>query len=181
MEIQREFTSRDRLVAAMAQFVIPSRRHGRSGSESPSDTLARLARQEWAAYRAHPWLATVLASTRPPLAPGVLDLARGYVDAFIELGADPPTALGRYLALSAYIQGMAALLVSDLQESTRPTKSPAAWWSDEVRRLDRTRSRAYGRWIAEVSGGHVSDAADVDRWFADGLESVLAGLVGELR
>lgn len=163
----------------MTRHVYSRRSHRQSGSAGPADALVHLARAEWAVYRAHPWLVTVLATTRPPLTPVVLDVAREYVDAFIALGSDPAVALGRYLALNAYVQGMALLLVADQQEEERTRKSTGAWWSDEIDRLARTGAASQVRWITEVSTGDTPDAADIDSWFQDGLGRVIAGLSDE--
>lgn len=177
--IQRMFTSRDRLVAAMTQDVYPPGGKRPSDPARPAEQLMHLAQAEWAVYCAHPWLVTVLASTRPPLTPTVLDIAREYVEAFIALGTDPAVALGRYLALNAYVQGMALLLVAEQQERTRAPKSAQTWWSDEISRLNRTGAPSHAKWIAEVSTGKVPDSADIERWFQGGLTRIIAGLIDE--
>lgn len=120
---------------APAQGEIPAQ------PDTPHAVLAQLAEQEWAAYREHPWLVAVLASSRPPLVPAVLNAARASTEAFEALGADPPSAMGRYLALSGYVQGMALLLLAEHDESARSATDYRAWWAAEVRRLDRTGAR----------------------------------------
>lgn len=88
-------------------------------------------------------------------------------------------ALGRYLALNAYVQGMALLLVAEQQERTRAPKSAQTWWSDEISRLNRTGAPSHAKWIAEVSTGKVPDSADIERWFQGGLTRIIAGLIDE--
>ncbi|MBN6041870.1 TetR/AcrR family transcriptional regulator C-terminal domain-containing protein [Amycolatopsis sp. 195334CR] len=156
VEAQRAFGSRDKLVATMVQRLL---------TPPPRGTLTELAEAEWAAYRAHPWLVSVLASTRPPLVPAVLDTAGAMIDAFLALGFDPPTALSRYLALSAYVQGMALLLLSEHQEA-RTGQTYRTWWAAEARRLP--------RWTTELGGP--PETADPGSWFRDGLDRVLDGL-----
>ncbi|QFU89038.1 TetR/AcrR family transcriptional regulator C-terminal domain-containing protein [Amycolatopsis sp. YIM 10] len=155
-DARKVFGSRDKLVATMVQRLLTPPVRG---------TLKELAEAEWAAYRAHPWLVSVLASTRPPLVPAVLDTARAMIDAFADLGFDPPTALSRYLALSAYVQGMALLLLAEHKE-TRVGRTYRAWWAAEARRLP--------PWTGELGGP--PEAADLDTWFRDGLDRVLDGL-----
>lgn len=147
--------------------------------ETPVRTLARLAAEEWATYREHPWLVTVLASSRPPLVPAVLDAARASTEAFAALGLDPPSALGRYVALSAYVQGMALLLLAEQGEVAHSGTAYRAWWSEELRRLDRTGARRRHPWLDAASGGKPPESfgKDADTWFRDGLDRVLAGLV----
>ncbi|AXB42146.1 TetR/AcrR family transcriptional regulator [Amycolatopsis albispora] len=155
MTAQRAFGSRDKLVATMVQRLLTT---------PGTPALKALAEHEWSVYRAHPWLVSVLASTRPPLVPAVLDSARASIGAFTALGFDPPTALGRYLALSAYVQGMALLLLAEHHESAHSTYR--AWWADEARRLP--------PWTGELGGP--PGTADLDTWFRDGLDRVLDGL-----
>ncbi len=130
--------------------------------QPPVRTLTRLAEDEWAAYQAHPWLVVVLASSRPPLVPAVLDAARACTEAFMALGADPPSALGRYLALSGYVQGMALLLLAEHDESTRSGTDYRTWWTAEVRRLDRSGARRRHPWLDQVSGGPAGTDRDGD-------------------
>ncbi len=195
--VRRELGSRDRLLAALVQRLLAPRQprlnqpslnqaplkqsllnqFAPPQAGTPVEALTRLANQEWSAYREHPWLVAVLASSRPPLVPAVLDAARASTEAFVALGVDPPSALGRYLALSGYVQGMALLLLAEHDESARGTDY-RTWWSAEARRLDRSGARRRHPWLDDVTGGSPPDAfdADVDAWFRDGLARVLAGL-----
>lgn len=173
--VQSAFGSRDRLVEAVVQRLLTG--PAAAPDDAPAATLRALAEAEWAAYRAHPWLVGVLASSRPPLAPAVLDAARTGVDAFVALGADPASALGRYVALSGYVQGMALLLLAEHAEARSGTSYPA-WWTRELDRLDRTGARRRHPWLDAAAGGAPPGAfgRDVESWFGDGLDRVLAGL-----
>ncbi|MDR7385700.1 TetR/AcrR family transcriptional regulator [Promicromonospora iranensis] len=177
-EARRAFGSRDRLVATLVQQLLARRRGTVPASDGPVETLARLAAEEWATYREHPWLVSVLASSRPPLVPAVLDAARASTEAFGQLGLDPPTALARYIALSGYVQGMAVMLLAEHEQAGRSGTAYRAWWAEEARRLDRTGARWHHPWLDAASGGSLPDTfdADVDAWFRDGLARVLAGL-----
>ncbi|WP_454856459.1 TetR/AcrR family transcriptional regulator C-terminal domain-containing protein [Promicromonospora soli] len=150
-------------------------------SEAPVQTLAGLATDEWMTYREHPWLVVVLASSRPPLVPAVLEAARASTEAFAALGLDPPSALARYVALSGYVQGMALLLLAEHGEPARSGTAYRTWWSEELRRLDRTGARRRHPWLDDASGGKLPDSlgTDADTWFQDGLDRVLAGLATE--
>lgn len=175
--VQRDFGSRDRMVATMVQHVLSSRTRLPSRSTDPIAALTHLGEDEWAAYRAHPWLVTVLASTRPPLVPAVLDASRAAIDVFVRMGLDGDAALGRYLAFSAYIQGMGLLLIAEHQESVRSGASYRAWWREEIRRLNRT-GAAWGHpWLIELADEPPAAEFDVDASFHDNLHSVVRGLV----
>lgn len=172
---QRDFGSRDRLVAVMVQHVLTQRATA-ARNEVPADALTRLAEDEWNTYRAHPWLVGVMASTRPPLVPAALDASRAAIEAFMGLGLDSSTALNRYLAFSAYIQGMGLLLIAEQQESVRSGTSYRRWWTDEVRRLARTGDSMRHPWLLELTDRAPVDDFDPDAPFRDGLSRVIRGL-----
>ncbi|MDG4830990.1 TetR/AcrR family transcriptional regulator C-terminal domain-containing protein [Solwaraspora sp. WMMD1047] len=176
--VQQTLGSRDRLVETLVQHVLSRRRPPAPPTGTPAQALARLAEHEWETYRAHPWLVGVLATTRPPLVPAVLDLARASVDAFVALGLDTATALRRYLSLSGYVQGMALLIRAEQQESARSGTTYRSWWGRETRRLDRTGGRLRHPWLDELTGDAAPDTFDADAAFRDGLGRVLAGLTG---
>lgn len=172
--VRRDVGSRDRLVASMVQHVLVTRPapHIDPGDD-PVDALTRLAEAEWATYAAHPWLVGVLASTRPPLVPAVLAAARAVVEVLERSGLDARTALDRYLALSAYVQGMAMLLLAEHREARTGT-SHRAWWRDTQERLDRTGATLRHPWIVD----HGPDSPlDVAATFRAGLRRVVPALV----
>src|SRR5690606_36451847 len=110
--VHHDFGCRDRLVAAMVQRVLAARA-ARAAPDDATSALTALAEDEWQAYVAHPWLVEVMASSRPPLVPAVLDGARASIEAFRRAGLDGETAFTRYLALSGYVQGMALVLAAE--------------------------------------------------------------------
>lgn len=175
--LQREAGSRDRLVAAMVQHVLSASSPPPTRAEDPIGTLTQLAEHEWTTYQAHPWLVSVMASTRPPLVPAVLRTSGAAIEVFITMGLDSKTALNRYLALSAYVQGMGLLLTAEHQESVRPGTSDHAWWSEEIRQLSRTGETVRHRWLAELADQPQAHAFDANTCFRDGLHRVIPGLV----
>ncbi|MGC5616052.1 TetR/AcrR family transcriptional regulator C-terminal domain-containing protein [Georgenia sp. Z1491] len=175
LRVQREVGSRDRLVAAMVQRVLAARTMGEAQDPVPGSVLRRLGLDEWTAYRRHPWLVPVLASTRPPLVPAVLAAARSAVEAFRSLGLGAEVSRDRYVSFSAYIQGMGLLLVAEQQETRRSFASLEGWWDGEVRRLDRTGVARRHPWLTELSDAPAR-ALDLDAAFRDGLDRVVRGL-----
>lgn len=129
--LYRHFPSRTALIAAMADTAA-------GGSRPPPDTAtgwrARLeheAREEWRLYRRHPWLLRVLATTRPPLEPGVLAAAERSVAAARDAGLPAPQAMAAYLAVSGLVQGLALLPAA---ESAAASSGPdiEEWWRGEA-------------------------------------------------
>lgn len=180
--VQREFGSRDRLVALMVQHVLARHYWGGTGElrteldHDPVGALTWLAEAEWRAYRDHPWLVGVLATTRPPLVPAVLEASRAAVEVFTGMGLDADTARNRYLAFSAYIQGMGLLLGAEHQEAGRSGTGYRAWWTRELNRLDRSGAARRHPWLPELSDVAPTEAFDADRAFREGLGHVLNGL-----
>lgn len=118
-----------------------------------------------------------MASTRPPLVPAVLDAARATIEVFLELGLDDEAALNRYLALSAYIQGMGLLLIAEHRESAHSGSSYHSWWSEEIRRLDRSGSTLRHPWISELADQPRAGGFDANACFRANIHRVVSGLV----
>lgn len=178
-DLHTEWGSRDRLLAQLVQRLFqdhvqctrPDHR-----DEEPVDVLLRLSTDEWRLYRAHPWLVEVMTTTRPMLVSAVLDASRAAIQAFTDLGSDTADAFNRYLALSAYIQGMGALLTAEHQESARTGTSYRAWWSEQFSTLERSGATARHPWLEELGDTQPAHAFDADAAFHDGLRRILRGL-----
>lgn len=175
--VHHDFGSRDRLVAAMVQRVLAARAT-RAAPDDATSALTELAEDEWQAYVAHPWLVEVMASSRPPLVPAVLDGARASIEAFRRAGLDGETAFTRYLALSGYVQGMALVLAAEQRETVRTGTSYRAWWREELRRLDRTGAVLRRPWIADLAAPAPRETPDAATAFREGLERLVPALLG---
>ncbi|WP_206791317.1 TetR/AcrR family transcriptional regulator [Amycolatopsis sp. MtRt-6] len=170
--LYRAVRNRSDLLAAMAEHVVGRRMPDHPAPADPRDRLDRLARDEWAMYRGHPWLLAILATNRPPTGPAVLAMADRTIEALTDAGYDPGDAFAAYLTLSAYIQGMALLI--DRGSAETPYRT---WWSATVKRLESTGRARHHPWLAAVRHGDPGDAdADLDAWFDFGLRHLLDGL-----
>lgn len=168
--VYRHVRNRAELLSAMAEHVTVRRPGDPPLPRDPRGRLERLAWQEWAMYRRHPWLLAILATDQPPTGPAVLTMVDRVVAAFTDAGYDPAAAFRAYLVFSGYLQGMALLIRRD------PT-DPAyrAWWSATRDRLART-GRTSGRpWLA--AAGDTRPDRDLDAWFRFGLGRLLDGLL----
>lgn len=175
--VQREFGSRDRLVASMVQRIFTYHRRPPLKGSDPVSALSQCAEYEWQIYRIHPWLVSVMASTRPPMVPAVLDAAEDVIEVFRSIGLGSEMALDRYLALSAYIQGMGLLLLAEHDEAVRAGTSYQAWWSEEIRRQNRTGAPVQHTRLAELTDRADTTAFDANACFHHGLERIVQGLV----
>ncbi|MEU8215382.1 TetR/AcrR family transcriptional regulator C-terminal domain-containing protein [Micromonospora taraxaci] len=169
--VYRHVRNRAELLGAMAERITAtSAPRAAPRLREPRQQLERLADDEWAMYRRHPWLLAVLATDRPPTGPAVLAMVDRVVAAFTSAGYDPADAFRAYLAFSGYIQGMALLIRRDSDDTTYP-----AWWSATRRRLERTGRTRTRPWLA--AAGQTSPDTDLDTWFHFGLRGLLDGLL----
>jgi len=171
--LYRAVRNRDDLLAAMAEHVIDRRMPNRTAPADPRARLDRLARDEWAMYRRHPWLLAILATSRPPAGPAVLSMVDRTVEALTRAGYDPGDAFAAYLALGAYIQGMALLIDRETADTTYRT-----WWSTTLNRLENTGRTRHRPWLAAARHSGPGNAdVDLDTWFDFGLQQLLDGLM----
>lgn len=171
--LYRAVRNRDDLLAAMAEHIISHRMPDSSAPENPRAQLERLARDEWAMYRRHPWLLAILANGRPPTGPAVLSMVDRTVDALTRAGYEPSDAFQAYLALDGYIQGMALLIEREAADITY-----RAWWSATLNRLESTGQTQRRPWLAAARHSDPGNAdAELDAWFDFGLQRLLDGLM----
>jgi len=175
--LYRAVRDRADLLAAMAEHVISRRMPDRAASEDPRARLERLARDEWAMYRRHPWLVAILANGRPPTGPAVLSMVDRTVEALTRAGYEPGDAFAAYLALGGYIQGMALLIDRDSADTTY-----RSWRSATLHRLESTGRTQRRPWLAAVQHSDPGNAdAELDSWFDFGLRRLLDGLLRQPR
>ncbi|MEW2145220.1 TetR/AcrR family transcriptional regulator C-terminal domain-containing protein [Micromonospora vinacea] len=94
--LYRHVRNRADLLAAMAEQITAIRPPGAAPLPSdPRQRLERLAGDEWAMYRRHPWLLAILATDRPPTGPAVLAMVDRVVAAFTSAGYDPGRGVPR--------------------------------------------------------------------------------------
>jgi AcrR family transcriptional regulator len=171
--LYRAVRDRGDLLAAMAEHVISGRMPARTAPADPRGRLERLARDEWAMYRHHPWLLAILATGRPPTGPAVLSMVDRTVETLTRAGYDPSDAFAAYLALGGYIQGMALLIDRDATETTYRT-----WWSATLNRLESTGRTQHRPWLAAARHSDPGNAdANLNTWFDFGLQRLLDGLL----
>nr|WP_255672996.1 TetR/AcrR family transcriptional regulator C-terminal domain-containing protein [Glycomyces amatae] len=140
--------------------------------------LEHEAREEWRLYRRHPWLLRVLATTRPPLEPGVLAGAERSIAAARDAGLPASRAMAAYLAVSGLVQGLALLPAAELAAAdSGPTIEE--WW----------RREAAGAVAALAEAGglpHLSDQfpaapfVEFDALFESALATLLDGVAAQV-
>jgi AcrR family transcriptional regulator len=107
--LYRHFPDRETLLAAMAELVLDEIPPPGAGCTGRRPRLRHEAHQEWRLYRRHPWMLPLLARTRPPLGPALLDVLERNFAALDHSGPTRQTSFAIYLALSGLVQGLALL------------------------------------------------------------------------
>lgn len=163
--LYRHFPDRDALLAEMAEYVIGA---GPAPTAS-GDWRARLtaeARAEWQLYQQHPWMLPVLAQTRPPLGPALLDTLERSFAALDQPGMNRDTMMSIYLSLSGLVQGLALLPGSE--------RAPVGVVSENPLQL--VSAETHPTLLRHLAGD--ADGLDIDfeRLLDEGIELLLGGV-----
>ncbi|WP_040776698.1 TetR/AcrR family transcriptional regulator [Nocardia pneumoniae] len=111
--LYRHFPDREALLASMAELVLNEIPPPGPQCRGWRRRLRHEAHEEWRLYRAHPWMLPLLARTRPPLSPALLDILERNFAALDRADLDRRTVFAIYLALSGLVQGLALLWSSE--------------------------------------------------------------------
>lgn len=117
--LYRYFPDRETLLDGMAELVLAEIR---PPATELTDWRARLsyeAHEEWQLYQRHPWMLPILARTRPPIGPGLLDILERSFTALDHRGLSRDAMLAIYLSFSGLVQGLALLTGSERADRQR--------------------------------------------------------------
>ncbi|MEU8898753.1 TetR/AcrR family transcriptional regulator [Nocardia sp. NPDC048505] len=111
--LYRHFPDRDTLLSEMAELTMAEIPPPATTSAGWREALLYEARGEWQLYRRHPWMLPVLAQTRPPVGPTLLDSLERPFAAVHRPGMARETVLTVCLSVSSLVQGLALLVTSE--------------------------------------------------------------------
>ncbi|MEU0566424.1 TetR/AcrR family transcriptional regulator C-terminal domain-containing protein [Nonomuraea sp. NPDC005983] len=177
MSLYRHIGSKDDLVelmiaAVLAEFPLPD--------DPPDGWRARLeagARTQWAAYRAHPWMAGVTALARPLPSPSLARHTEWALAAVDGYGLDGDTMLHVHILVYSYVQGLAASLEAEVQAEAATGLTEDEWMRTQDTQLSAiVGSGSYPTFHKVVSGMEDGFDFDFDRLFEFGLRPMLDGL-----
>ncbi|MBL1078255.1 TetR family transcriptional regulator [Nocardia sp. 2] len=177
--LYRRFPDRDALLADMAEYVISAN----EPAAVTGDWRARLgaeARTEWQLYQRHPWMLPVLARSRPPLGPALLDVLERSFAALDHPALDRDTMLTIYLAVSGLVQGLALLPGAErgyLGEDTgdhRPER--VQFDSGATDPLEMLSPRAHPTLTRRFADAAAGFDLDLDRLLTDCVDLLLDGI-----
>jgi hypothetical protein len=136
------------------------------------------ARQEWAAFRRHPWLAPAMSLTRPQPVPSALAYTEWVLTALDGRGLDTTTAFTVHIMLFSYVRGMAVNLESEAQAEAESGMTADEWMDAHVDTL--TSLTASGGFPHARRLTTLDVDVDLDTLFELGLRCLLDGLRGVL-
>jgi AcrR family transcriptional regulator len=156
--------------------------HLEAAAEVPDGTwrqqLEAMARDQWALAREHPWMLHI-ATTRPPLGPGIIAKYERELRTVEGLGLDDIEMDSIITLINDYVAGAARSAINAVDVERSSGVDEAAWWA------------ATGPWLAKVldpehypvasrvgttTGQHYQAVADPDHAFEFGLQRVLDGI-----
>ncbi|GAA5074514.1 TetR/AcrR family transcriptional regulator C-terminal domain-containing protein [Nocardia iowensis] len=170
--LYRHFPDREALLGEMAELVLAEIR---PPATELADWRARLeheAREEWALYQRHPWMLPILARTRPPVGPALLDILERSFAALDERGLSREAMLAIYLSFSGLVQGLALLWSSERADRIR-TPGPRDLPADFTEQIDPAIRPVLHRLFAD---GPPGPELDFDRLMQAGLALLLDGI-----
>jgi DNA-binding transcriptional regulator YhcF (GntR family) len=177
MTLYRHVAGKDELVYAMVRELMAAHPLPAAGPGPWRPALELVCRLQWHVYRAHHWLAGLMSTTRPMLAPEAMAHSEWVLRALHGLGLPAEEVAREALTLPAFVRGMALSMAGEVEAERETGMSNPQWWQaigGEVQHL--LGSGAFPH-LAHMPDGIVDD---LDGQFEHGLARHLDGLQARL-
>jgi DNA-binding transcriptional regulator YhcF (GntR family) len=177
MSLYRHVPRKDDLFLLMADAVLGEADFPEPPPPGWRTQLELVARQQWAIYRRHPWMAQVISLTRPLPAPNGIAHTERATRAVDGLGLDPSTMLYVAITLAGYVQAVAVNLETEVeaQQDTRITGTE--WMESQGEALATILASGRFPTLSNISAQPGFDfRLDLDTLFEFGLQLLLDGL-----
>ncbi|MFG3620186.1 TetR/AcrR family transcriptional regulator [Nocardia sp. NPDC047654] len=174
--LYRHFPDREALLASMAELVLGEIPPPAASCAGWRLRLRHEAHEEWRLYRRHPWMLPLLARTRPPLGPALLDVLERNFAALDHPRLSRQTGFAIYLALSGLVQGLALLWSSERADrfgDPREAAEATALRHEFAELLDPRTRPVLHRFLAELGSGF---EMNFDELLRDAVELLLDGV-----
>jgi AcrR family transcriptional regulator len=173
MSLYRHVPNKDELVLRMADAVFGDNPPPAERPAGWRAQLEALARVQWAGYRRHPWLASVISLTRPQLFPNGIAHTEWALLALDELNLDPGTRLHAVVTLVGYVRGTATNFEPQARDEQDTGVTDHEW--QDAHEPEYAAYFSDGRYpmLAKISRTPVD--LDLDSLFEFGLASLLDG------
>lgn len=168
MSLYRHVPGKDELIGAMVDRVTAEHPYPDPSGTGWRECMHALARQDWSAFLAHPWLLPANESVTPPFGTASLAAMEWALSALEELDLAPDVAARSIITITNYVQGSARVALG----SRRPDAGddPGTAWQHRLRDLDLKDFPHLSRLVAHPL------PADERDWFAAGLDVILDGI-----
>ncbi len=178
MSLYRHVAGRDALELLLVRAVFRAHPLPEPGPPGWRAKLELVCREQWLAYRAHPWLPELISMTRPVLIPEAMAHTEWTLQALAGLALTEAERVHEALSLPALVRGLAASLAAETRAERETGQDNDEWWATlggEVRAL-----LGSGRFphLAAVQG---QTPEDMDALLEHALARHLDGLEMRLR
>ncbi|GAB3645001.1 TetR/AcrR family transcriptional regulator [Glycomyces tarimensis] len=168
MSLYRHVSDKDELVGAMVEQVTADYTYPDRSGLGWRECMHALARQDWSAFLAHPWMLTATATVTPPFGTASLAAMEWALTALDELELAPAEAARVIMTVNNYVQGSARIALGDRRPGS--ADDPGRSWQQRLRAVDLSAFPRLSELIAEPLPAGERD------WFADGLDVILDGV-----
>ncbi|GAA3287693.1 TetR/AcrR family transcriptional regulator [Nesterenkonia halobia] len=168
MSLYRHVSDKDELIGAMVERITAEYSYPDQGALDWREAMHALARQDWAAFLAHPWMLTATATVTPPFGTASLAAMEWALSALEEVRLPPDAAARVVMTVNNYVQGSARVVLGDRQAEAGD--DPGRTWQQRLHDVDLGDFPRLSRLIA-----HPLHAGDRD-WFIEGLDVILDGV-----
>ena len=179
MSLYRHVKDKDDLFLQMANTVYGEVRLPEPAPAGWRARVALVGRAQWTICRRHPWVPGIISFTRPRLAPNGMAQTEFTMHAMQEAGFAPADALYVAVAISGYVNGVAAGLQQETEAHQESGISSEEWMENQVGEFSRIMASGRFPMIAAVAAEPNFDM-DLDRLFEFGLTLLLDGIERKL-
>ncbi|WNV90770.1 TetR/AcrR family transcriptional regulator C-terminal domain-containing protein [Umezawaea sp. Da 62-37] len=173
MSLYKHVRGREELALLMADAVFARHRLPAVPPPTWRAQLELVARMQWAAYRAHPWLPSIVSLTRPQPMPNLLHHAEWVMRALEDHGQRPSTVFQAHITLFGYVRGTAVNIEPEVLAEADTGLSADQWVEAQEDlfgpAIDSGAFPAFTRMVSE------SFDFDLDEVFEFGLQRLLDG------
>ncbi|MEU6714203.1 TetR/AcrR family transcriptional regulator C-terminal domain-containing protein [Nonomuraea sp. NPDC046802] len=176
MSLYRYVAGREELNDLMVDTVFGARPLPEPGPDGWRPKLELSAREEWALYRAHPWLSHLVAvTTRPPVAPNLMAYTDWRMRALDGHDLDFATLVQIAILIGTHVQSAAAPLAYETQAARRTRNTRRQWAAARREAFDRSMSEGRLPMVSEF-GDEAFAASEPANIFEFGLHRMLDGI-----
>jgi len=174
MSLYRHVRDKDDLLLQMMNAAIGEFRLPEDPPADWRDAVELAARELWATFRRHPWLAPAMSLTRPQVLPNALRYSEWVLTGLHQLGLDPVTTFTAHLTVFAFARGTAMNLELEATAEAAMGQSSDEWMAQAEPHMQAlVDTGAFPAFERALSSGF---DLDLDQLFEFGLLRLLDGI-----